>query len=256
MKKITKLVCLAVLVLVSTFSVRDAIAQNDGNDEQGRILTFTEFTIKGGHDAQFREGVKAWKTCYLEHDGEWTWNMWRRIQGEGIVYGLSSFMDKWAEMDETGEDDAGQACQNLVQSMIVPHVESSVNNMSRTMPEMSKTPVDGTEVVSVFFWRVKNSTKFLETVRSVESALRKEEGEPRGYWYSSIGGDLNAPHYFVVVPYPNFATMDEPMDGVWDVVEKADGKNKRDQLQVDYRESVDQSWSYLYRRLADLSRVN
>ncbi|MGF1670528.1 MAG: hypothetical protein ACFCU6_08780, partial [Balneolaceae bacterium] len=202
-------------------------------------MSITEFTIKSGHDTQFREGVSAWKTCYLENDGEWEWNMWRRVQGEGIVYGLTSFMNHWAEMDD--EDEAGAACQSLAQSMIVPHIKSSVRNMSRTMPDISKAPSEAMEVASVFYWRVKNGTKFMNTVRSVESALRKVEGEPRGYWHSSIGGDLNAPHYFVVTPYADFAAMDTPMDSVWDVVEKADGKKKRDQLQADYRESLEQS---------------
>lgn len=42
----------------------------------GRLLSVTEFTIKPGHEMQFREGVKAWKACYLENKGEWTWRLW------------------------------------------------------------------------------------------------------------------------------------------------------------------------------------
>lgn len=38
--------------------------------EKGFILSMTEFTIKPGHDMQFREGVKAWKACYIENGGD------------------------------------------------------------------------------------------------------------------------------------------------------------------------------------------
>ena len=248
----TLLTCLATLVFISTFTLHDALAQDNN---QSRILSMTQFSIKGGHDMQFREGVSAWKTCYLENNGEWEWNMWSRVQGEGTVYGLTSFMNNWAEMDDNN-DEAGAACQSLAQNMIIPHIESSERDMARTMPEMSKTPTEAMEVVSVYYWRVNNNTKFMNTVRSVESALRKVEGEPRGFWYSSVGGDLDAPHYFVVTPYANFAAMDSPMDSVWDVVEESNGKKTRDQLQADYRDSVDQSWSFMWRRVGDLSHAN
>jgi len=246
------LTCLAILVFVSTFTVRDAIAQDNN---QSRILSMSEFTIKGGHEMQFREGVSAWKTCYLEHDGEWEWNMWSRVQGEGTVYALTSYMNNWAEMDDN-DDEAGAACQSLAQNMIVPHIESSERNMARTIPEMSKSPTEAMDVISAYYWRVGNGTKFMDTVKSVESVLRQVEGEPRGFWFELVGGDLNAPHFFVVTPYANFAAMDSPMDGVWDVVEESEGKKTRDQLQADYRDAVDQAWSFMWRRVGDLSHAN
>jgi hypothetical protein len=85
-------------ILTGLFAIPAAQAQ----DEEGSmILSATEFTIKPGHNTQFMEGVKAWKACYLEHEGEWTWNLWSRVQGEGNVYILASFMENWAEMDDT-----------------------------------------------------------------------------------------------------------------------------------------------------------
>jgi hypothetical protein len=243
--------CLAVLVFVSTLAVNDAVAQDDN---PSRLLSMTELTIKGGHDTQFRDGVSAWKTCYLENDGEMEWNMWRRIQGEGIVYGMTSFMDLWAEMDES--DEAGMACQSLAQSMIIPHVEKVVRNFARTLPEMSKSAAAPMEAISVYYWQVNNGAKFIDTVRSIQSAIRKVEGEPRSYWYSLVGGDINAPDYFVVTPYENFAAMDAPRDGVWTMVEKAEGKETRDQLQADMRDAIDKSWSFMFRRVGDLSHMN
>ena len=49
------------------------------------------------------------------------------------------------------------------------------------------------------------------------------------------------------------SAMDNERDGVWTVVENQHGAEKRAELQHNYRESVDQNWSYMFRRVADLS---
>ncbi len=249
MKVLGKALGAFVFLLCLTIVTDNVSAQET---DQSQILSSSEFTIKAEHDAQFRAGVKDWINCYMENDGEWEWNMWRRVQGEGNVYILSSFMNNWAEMDE--EDAAGQECQSIVQNLIMPNIEKYTDNLARTMPEFSKSAPVPSNVISVRFWRVGNSSLFMNTVREVESTIRSVEGEPRGYWYSSIGGDTKAPHYFVVTPYSNFAEMDVERDGVWTVVENEHGANKREELQSDYREAVDVTWLYLYRRDIELSR--
>lgn len=245
----TILSVLVACILTGLFAATAAQAQTE---EGSRILSATEFTIKPGHNIQFREGVKAWKACYLEHEGEWTWNTWSRVQGEGTVYVLSSFMENWAEMDDTS-DEAGQACQNLAVNLINPNIEKSTRNLFRTIPSMSREPGGAMDVLNVTYWRVNNGSLFRETVSEIVSTMSSAEGESRGWWYSGIGGNLNAPHYFVSTPYENFAAMDNERDGVWTIVENELGAEKRTELQHNYRESVDQNWSYMFRRVADLS---
>lgn len=236
--------------LIAALASQNVRAQDN---EESVIMSLTEFTIKPGHNTQFVEGVKTWKECYLEHEGEWTWYMSRRVQGTGNVYALRSYMENWAEMDDAS-DEAGQACRNLVVNLINPNVEKATTHLSRFIPSISKASGGSADVVNVIYWRVKNSTLFMETVREVVSTVREAEGEPRGYWYGSIGGDLNAPHYSLATPYKNFAAMDEERDGVWTVVENELGEEKRAELQNNFRESVDQSWSFMWRNVPDLSR--
>ncbi len=228
--------------------VNTANAQEDGS----MILSVTEFTIKPGHNTQFREGVKAWKACYLENEGDWTWSIWSRVQGEGNVYTLSSFMGSWAEMDDP-TDDAGRACQNLAQNLINTSIETATRNLFRTIPSLSKSQEVPNNVIVVTSWRVKNGTLFREIVEKVVSTIRKVEGEPRGYWRSAIGGDLNTAHFYVVTPFENFAAMDVTRDDVWTVVENELGKAERERLQADGQASVDQSWSFIYRKVDELS---
>ncbi|MCC5941535.1 MAG: hypothetical protein JJU37_08345 [Balneolaceae bacterium] len=241
------------LVAVLTIGILPVNTANAQALEEGSMLqSITEFTVKAGHNTQFREGVKAWKNCYLENEGDWTWSMWSRVQGEGNVYILSSYMGSWAEMDDTS-DEAGQACQHLAQNLINTSVESATSNLFRTVPSLSNSQDMPNNVISVQAWRVNNGTLFMKMAEEVISAISNVEGEPRWYWRSAIGGDLKAPHYFSVTPYENFAAMDVSRDGVWTIVENELGNSERERLQADYRASVDQSWSYIYRRVDELS---
>jgi len=54
------------LTLMAVFTIA-ILPTNTANtqalEEGSMLLSTTEFTIKPGHYTQFREGVKAWKSC-------------------------------------------------------------------------------------------------------------------------------------------------------------------------------------------------
>jgi hypothetical protein len=100
---------------------------------------------------------------------------------------------------------------------------------------------------------VEHFPTFVSTVKEVHDAMRTAEGDIRSYWYRGIGGGPDSFDYFAVTPHESFTAMDVERDGVWSVVEKTVGKEKRDQLQEDFRGSVKESWSYIYTRVKDLS---
>lgn len=219
--------------------------------EKGFILSMTTLTIKPGHDVQFREGVKAWKACYIENKGEWTWNVWHQMNGEGNVYILTSTMPNWAEMDETNDD--GKNCRDLVRNLINPHIESAEDNFARFEPEYSKAYPNPDPVLWVTYWQANNGMKFREIVKEVTAATAKAEGSSRGYWYSLMGGSKDAADFLVATPFTNFAALDMDRENVWNIYEKANGKEKRDQLQAEFRGTIKEVWSYLYKLDADLS---
>ena len=237
--------------LIVAFSTLFSSGVQAQETEKGFILSMTELTVKPGHDLQFREGVKAWKACYLKNGGEWTWNLWRRINGEGTVYVLTSSMVNWAEMDET--DDAGKDCRNLVRDLINPHVESSENNFARFMPDYSRTYPNPDPVLWVSYWQVNNWRKFREIIKEVTDETAKAEGAPRGFWYSVMGGSKDSPDFFVATPFANFAAMDVERENVMNIYEKAHGKEKRDEMQAAFREVTDAAWSYIFKLDADIS---
>lgn len=222
-------------------------------ENESFLLNMSEITVKQGHEAQFIEGVKSWKACYLENEGEDKWNIWRRVQGEGTVYTMTSRMAKWAEMDEEG-DAAGKACRMVVVNLIRPHVKSIHYNIARSIPELSRTTPnpENTELVNVYSFKTSNSTSFREVVDALSSAMKKAEGT-RATWYSVVGGAPEVADYFVGVPFKNFADLDVERDGVWKIYEKANGKSKTDALRDKMRASLSSQWSYMYSLSKDMS---
>ena len=245
---ITNLLSAMMFIVASTLFSNGVAAQET---ERGFILSMTEFTIKPGHNNQFREGVKAWKACYLENDGEWTWNVWSRVNGEGNVYVLTSAMGNWAEMDET--DEAGMKCRDIGRDLINPHVESAENNFARFMPDYSRTYPNPDPVLWVNYWQANDWRKFREIIKEVTDETAKAEGSPRGFWYSVMGGSKDSPDFFVATPFANFAALDVERENVMTIYEKAHGKEKRDEMQAAFREVTDAAWSYIFKLDGDIS---
>ena len=222
----------------------------------GPLMSVTEFTIKPGHVTQFKEGVKAWKACYLENKGEWTWRMWQRQQGEGNVFVLASDMVNWAEMDKT--DESGKNCQNLARELINPHVEKAVRHVTRFQIGVSKgAPLASEEeIIRVSFYKLNytNGHRMMEVVKEVEEIRKSAKLDIPWYWYQWQTSGPESPNYHLVMPYKDFAAMDIVQEGVWDIVEKTAGKAKRDELQAAFRSSLASTWSYIYKLDKEISR--
>jgi len=220
----------------------------------GPLMSVTEFTVKPGHEMQFREGIKTWKACYLENKGEWTWRLWHRQQGEGSVYILASDMPNWAEMDKT--DEKGKSCEMLAMNMINPHVEKATNHITRYQPGISSDkPLEG-EIIQVGFYKLNsaNGYKMMEVVKEVEAIRKKAGTNVLGYWYSWLTSDPESPNYHIVTPYKDYAAMDIVEAGVWATVEKEAGKAKREELQSAFRSSLERTWNYVYKLDKEISR--
>jgi len=225
-----------------------ALSQND----ESKLLSMSEITVKPGHESQFIAGVKMWKECYLENKGTDKFNVWRRVQGEGVLYVLTGMMDNWAEMDK--KDEAGKECRAKVIDFIMPHVEKVNYSIARTMPELSKIATsEGTKLVWVTFFRVENSTVFREGIKEIGSAIKAVEGTLRGTWYNFMGGGPDSPDYMVSTAFKGYADLDIKRDGVWKIYENKNGKKKTDDLRGKMMASLENSWSYLYSLNEELS---
>ena len=235
-------------------SVVFAGVTNAQDDSEPQILSITEFTIKPGHSAIFNEGVKSWKECYLNNDGEWTWNVWSRMNGKGSVRLLTSYSSSWAEMDE--EDEAGRMCAPLALQLIMPAVETAESQYFYTMPGWSANPGDEqNNFVEVTYFKIKHYDMFAELVSGVTGIIEEVEGDKRTTWYDSYGRSPGQFHYMSVIGHESMASLDDPETSIWQVIIDAEGEDKRDELVDLYYQSVEESWMYMYTRMEDLSNT-
>jgi len=238
--------------MVLLFLAAGLLMSNVAQAQEKSILSSTEFTIKGGHEQQFEDGIKAYKACYLGNKGEWTWTIWKRYNGKGSVYVLTSISANWAVMDDEN-DEAGKKCWQIVVDKIIPHVESKEDNFATSIPELSRAGASEWGVIWVNFFQVENGPLFREIIKENSEIMQKAEGDKRGYWYSANGGGPESFDYYVTTPYKNFAALDVKRDGVWDMVEKAKGKEETEKMRAKFRSSIKDTWMYLYKRMDDLS---
>ena len=217
-----------------------------------RIMTMTSFKIKQGHTAQFQDGVKKWKECYTKDGGENSWNFWSRMQGEGTVYGVTGFMDNWAEMDET--DEAGKGCRYIVMNFIMPHVESVTRDMAKTLPDWSKkSQPSEIKLAWVTYFKVDDAGDFSDVIKEMSSTMREVEGDSRGYWYRLIGGDRDDADYIVSATYSSYAELDVDRDSPYQMYLKAKGEKKTKEMDKMWDSAGVESWSYIWEHQPELS---
>jgi len=234
-------------VILAVFSISMLTAQNN----ESFLLSVSEITVKQGHNAQFMEGVKKWKECYLENDGKERWDIWRRVQGEGTVYVMTGVMQNWAEMDK--EDPANKDCYATVLNFIMPHVEKVDYNIARSMPDFSRTMPEDTKLVWVTFYKVNDGIVFREIIGAVGNAIKAKEGSFRGIWYNYMGGASDAADYMVATPYRGFAELDIARDSPAKIYRDASGDKKADEMRAKWLVAVEDSWSYIFTLNSELS---
>jgi hypothetical protein len=227
-------------------------ATTSAQEPAGHLLQIFEMHVQAGHNEQLKAGIAAWKECYLAQKGERAWNTWQRQHGQGNVYVVAFRLNNWAALDTTHE--AGQKCQSIVAEQITPHVhaEKGANAYAKLLPAVSRNaPVS--DLVWVSNFRADDTRLMQRTIEQVIGAMAEAEGQPRGFWYEVQGGDAASADYFVVTPFENFAALDDTRAGVWEVVAKVRGEAEAERMRADFRTSLDDSWSYLYKRMPELS---
>lgn len=246
MKSTGKILWIGIAVLLAT-SASSVSAQENGQEQQGHLLNVHDLHVKIGHDREFRDGMSAWKSCYLENDGKGSWGVWRRMQGKAGVYTETIAMDKWAEVDK--EDSAANACRDIIREQITPHLSEVSSSIARYRPEVSGNESDYS-VVNVVSFRVDDH----ETFNEIREAVAGSMDDNYAHWYNVTGGGPETEHYFVVIPYEDFAAMDEDRPGPWEQYEKAHGEQAMEAMRQRFDESIDQAWNYHYVRIDELSR--
>ncbi|MDX1471714.1 MAG: hypothetical protein R3213_09485 [Flavobacteriaceae bacterium] len=216
------------------------------------MMAIGEVTVKTGKEQAFMDGMKKYIKCYKDNGGEEMWTTWVRMNGEGTVVAWTSAMDGWAALDEP-EDEAGKACTSIVYADLIPNSE----NMNRMFVEVmqdwsSPNPPEG-EVIQVTFFDVDNEVLFRQAVGDVIKTIKEVNGEVPGYWMEVMGGAPDQPDYFVSRRMKDFTAMDKDTFDPWQIYLNKHGEQKAMALNEKFNKAVDEQWSFMYKRNAELS---
>ncbi|WP_296312438.1 hypothetical protein [Winogradskyella sp. UBA3174] len=226
-----------------------------GQDDSSSINNVTHIEVKIGHEAQFVEGVKMYNKCYSDNSGDAKWNFWRQVQGTNTVYAVTDMMENWAEMDDEN-DEARNKCRNLFPDFVLPHIKETNYMITETMPDISNDSTEPKDKVWVTYFRVKNTVDFMSVIKAISGEIKKAEGDERAYWYSVVGGSTESADYMVAWTFDKYADLDKDMDGVWQIYENVHGKKKTEEMRTKFRNSLDNSWGYIYDKSDDMSKTD
>jgi hypothetical protein len=243
--KTIKLIMTAAIVAILSTGMLTAQTTVSG------ILNSSEITVKPGHNAQFLDGVKKWKACYLENEGGNKWSMLKREQGEGNVYLLSGNMAKWAEMDK--EEAADKACYLTLMNFIWPHLEKVNSRVASTMPEVSSDFPEGTKYIRVTYYEVHNEAAFEYVISTVTKAMKDKEGSYRGIWYNTELGGPETHDFMITEPFKKYADMDLKRDSPQKIYTDLVGEEKANEMWEIWFATLQNSWSYTYKLETELS---
>ena len=249
MKSTYTLLILGVCAVVAFGSA--AFAQPD---DDSYMLQITRIEVNFGHISKFREGMLAYKSCYLENDGANHWSAWNNVDGRAGVFHIVSVRDNWAELDSP--DPAGRECWPVIEEKIAPHVTSVSTSYARHMADWSGD-LEGNGVVRLHWFRAAgNGRKFREAVGEITGILKQAEFPHLGNWFSIIGGSSDKPNYFVVEYFTNFAALDEGRTGPDRALIDAVGEERGNALWEQFGESLRDDREYVSELLTRVEELS
>lgn len=213
------------------------------------VMQLIHIELKHGHDGPWRAAIKDFKACYEKAGGKRTWTAWRRLNGAGTVYTVVTSNANWAALDQ--RDEAMGGCYPAMMEATTPHEASVSEEFVRPNNDFSR-PIDG-DVVRVIGLMIDDYAGFMAAAGEINKTLKDADAGPHLLWMEVEGGPADAADMQIVMGYDNFAAMDVEVEGVWAVVERIHGKDKMLELRKAVQASVDDSWTYLYKRDGELS---
>jgi len=164
---------------------------------------------------------------------------------------MSGMKVNWAEMDK--EDQASNACYQILLNDISPHIEKVSSRISRTMPEVSKSISEDPKFIRVTYYEVHKEYAFMEVLNAVSKAIKDKEGTTRGQWYNIELGGPETPDFFVVQAYQKYADLDIQRDSPAKIYTDAMGEEKANELWETWFDTLQNSWTYIYKLNEEMS---
>lgn len=238
----------AICVLALCFAPLGATLAQD--DDGGNLSRIYEIQVKDGHGDDLVAGAKAWVECYAENDGKRSWGVHSAETGKLGRYVFMTGGHDWAAFDQA--DEAGRACQEVLEEKLLPHVASSTGYFTARMDDLSRPRAGDYSVAQVIHFSVGNNHRFVAAISRITEAAREAEWG-NFMWHHVIAGGHHASDFYVVIPQENFAGFGGDNAPLWEMVESVHGKAGAEEIRAELDATVEHQWSDIWKLREEMS---
>jgi hypothetical protein len=241
------------LAVVVSLLAMPALAQEKKPESVARVFVMVP---KAGMTQQFEEGRKKHMDFHKKSGDTWTWETWSVATGEGTgnyvsVAGGHTWkdLDAWdAKLEAT---DTADGDKNMT-----PFLAASLGSVWAMMPDVSKpragmTPPKMQEVIH-FQLKQGGEENFNYAIKKISEAINKTNWPVNYTWFALVNGG-NQPHYVLIIPRDNWASMAEPDVSFDAMIEKAFGRHEAEVVTKSIDNSVARQWSEMLTFRPELS---
>ncbi len=230
-----------------------ALAQEKKPESVVRVFVMVP---KPGMTQQFEEGRKKHMDFHKKSGDTWGWETWSIDTGEGTgnyvsVAGGHTWKDLDAWDAKLGDADTADGSKNMT-----PFLSASLGSVWMMMPDVSRpragmTPPKMQEVIH-FQLKQGGDEEFNYGIRKVTEAINKTNWPANYTWFYLVNGG-EQPHYVLIIPHDNWASMADLEPSFDAMLEKALGRHEAEAVTKSFDHSVAKQWSEMLTYRPDLS---
>ncbi len=245
--------CRMTLLVVASLLCTPALAQEKKPESLVRLYVMVP---KPGMTQQFEEGRKKHMDFHRKSGDAWGWETWTIDTGERTgSYVSVTRRHTFKELDawdaQLGDADGADGNKDLA-----PFLSASQGSVWMMLQDVSRPRADLTppKMLQVINFRLKQGgdAEFNYALKRITEAINKTNWPTNYSWFSLVNGG-EQPHYIIIIPHDNWASMAD-LEPSFDVMlEKALGRHEAAAVTKALDDSVAKQWSEIQTYRPDLS---
>jgi len=209
-------------LLICTLLCFSWVIPVQAQEENEGVAMLIHITPKAGHKDALIKGITDYHHWIASFEGHTRYTWWEVLTGpESGTYYAHSGGHNWADFDAKHDWDEKSA--EVIQSNVMPHVDSMTRSMEVNMDEVSHWPEDwdGYSHVQVEAWYVKNGHfgKFNKGLKRIVTAL-KAGGFPYHFGFTRVASGGHGGQLSLISPVKGWAGMSEEEPSFYQIMTK------------------------------------
>ena len=225
-------------------------------EKPGTIARVFVTQVKPGMVQQYEEGRKRHMDWHRKQNDTWTWTVYQVVTGDAEgQYVVITEDHHWKDFDawdaKMAAGDEADGAANLS-----PFTAGSTSSFYKFMADISRPPAGQSQpkMIEVLHFIVKQGSEpaFTGMMKKIDRAIKKTNWPVNYLWYELANGG-EGPHYVLVIPHDNWASMEDPEVPFPAMLEKGLGKIEATAVLQGIGKTIQRQWSEMLQYRPELS---